>query len=95
MNGILVLTAKLHSGILPRWEIIKRAFSNNAEDSYALERMILQYNPHYANRWDFAVLHGFFQVKPGMQGVGSGSHLVDLDSCVLLRVGGAQQSRIR
>lgn len=47
-------------GFRRRWEVIQESLLQNFMSSHQLEAAILSYNHKYAERWDFAALHYFF-----------------------------------
>ncbi|XP_001605115.1 poly(ADP-ribose) glycohydrolase [Nasonia vitripennis] len=47
-------------GFRRRWEVIQESLLQNFMSSHQLEASILSYNHKYAERWDFAALHYFF-----------------------------------
>ncbi|KAJ8679546.1 hypothetical protein QAD02_015333 [Eretmocerus hayati] len=47
-------------GLRPRWEVIQEALLQSFMSSHQLEAAILSYNHRYAEKWDFAAFHHFF-----------------------------------
>ncbi|XP_014219964.1 poly(ADP-ribose) glycohydrolase-like [Copidosoma floridanum] len=47
-------------GLRRRWDVIQEALLQNFVSSHQLEVAILSYNHKYAERWNFAALHSFF-----------------------------------